>query len=62
MERHRIFTDWLREHEDDRELYARVKKECAALSRKNGEVIVEYNLRKAPVIQEILSRALEGLR
>ncbi|KAK5130275.1 hypothetical protein LTR08_002235 [Meristemomyces frigidus] len=59
--RHRIFRDWLREHDDDRELYARTKKECAALSREKGEVVLEYTLRKNEVIQQILTRAFTEL-
>ncbi|KAL9110471.1 MAG: hypothetical protein Q9227_005015 [Pyrenula ochraceoflavens] len=61
VERHRIFRDWLREHVDDRELYAGIKKECAALSREKGEVVMEYNLRKEWVIKEILLRAFREL-
>ena len=61
VERHRIFRDWLREHEDDRELYARTKKECAALSREKGEEVMDYTLRKEEVIQEILTRAFTEL-
>ncbi|KAF2716482.1 UPF0157-domain-containing protein [Polychaeton citri CBS 116435] len=61
VERHRIFRDWLREHADDRELYATTKKECAALSMKEGEVMMDYTLRKDNVIQEILTRAFKEL-
>ena len=61
VERHRIFRDWLREHDDDRELYVRTKKDCAALSRDKGEVMMDYNLRKEEVIREILTRAFTEL-
>ena len=61
VEKHRIFRDWLREHEDDRELYARTKKECAALSREKGEAVMGYNLRKEEVIREILTKAFTEL-
>ena len=61
VERHRIFRDWLRANGEDRELYARVKKECAALSREKGEVLTDYNLRKEGVIREILMRAFTEL-
>lgn len=61
VERHRIFRDWLRAHEDDKELYARIKKECAAVSREKGDSMMEYTLRKEWVIKEILMRAFKGL-
>ena len=61
VERHRIFRDWLRAHEDDKELYARIKKECAAVSKEKGEVLIEYNLRKEWVVKEILIRAFKDL-
>ncbi|CAJ2513650.1 Uu.00g017690.m01.CDS01 [Anthostomella pinea] len=50
VERHRIFRDWLREHEDERELYARAKRECAAAARENGEVMDVYTSRKNEVV------------
>ncbi|KAF2233891.1 UPF0157-domain-containing protein [Viridothelium virens] len=61
VERHRIFRDWLRAHEDDKELYATTKKECAAVSKEKGEVLIEYNQRKEWVIREILMRAFRDL-
>lgn len=61
VERHRIFRDWLREHDDDRELYARTKVECAAKSVEHGEDIMAYTARKEGVIQEILARAFAAL-
>jgi GrpB-like predicted nucleotidyltransferase (UPF0157 family) len=61
VERHRIFRDWLRNHEDDRLLYANTKRECAAVSREKGEVVMEYNLRKENVIRQILARAFKDL-
>ncbi|KAK4540692.1 hypothetical protein LTR36_009023 [Oleoguttula mirabilis] len=61
VERHRIFRDWLREHADDRELYARTKRECAALSREKGEVMDEYSMRKEGVIRQIRARAFRAL-
>jgi len=56
-ERHRIFRDWLREHEDDRELYAKVKRECALASLEKGGDMMDYTRRKEDVIREILNRA-----
>ena len=61
VERHRIFRDYLREHEDDRELYARTKEECAVLSRQNQETVMEYGLRKEKVILDIRTRAFTEL-
>lgn len=62
VERHRIFRNWLLEHCDDRDLYARTKRECADLSKGKGEAVAEYNLRKQGVIREILARAFETLQ
>ena len=61
VERHRILRDWLREHEDDRELYARTKREVAAVSREKGEDMMKYNSRKEKVILGILTRAYTAL-
>lgn len=61
VERHRIFKERLLQHEDDRELYARTKKECAAISRDSGEAMMEYTLRKEEVIRQILARAFKAL-
>lgn len=61
VERHRIFRDWLREHEDDRELYARTKRGCAALSKEKGEGMREYTVAKDAVVAEILMRAFTKL-
>jgi GrpB-like predicted nucleotidyltransferase (UPF0157 family) len=61
VERHRIFRDWLRENTDDRELYAKTKRECAALANEKGETMMEYNFRKEQVITEILMRAFTRL-
>jgi len=61
VERHRIFRDWLREHKDDRELYAKTKRECAILSREMGEDMMAYTARKEAVIQEILTKAFTEL-
>jgi GrpB-like predicted nucleotidyltransferase (UPF0157 family) len=46
--------DWLRTHEDDRELYARTKRELAA---KKWKYVQNYADAKSEVIQEILARA-----
>ncbi|KAJ3578885.1 hypothetical protein NPX13_g1676 [Xylaria arbuscula] len=54
--RHRLFRDWLREHEDDRKLYTAVKKESAEASAAAGEGTRQYTNRKEPVVREILQR------
>ncbi|KAK7432368.1 hypothetical protein QQZ08_000930 [Neonectria magnoliae] len=59
--RHVIFTDWLRRNEADRELYAKQKREAAAVSIGKGETVMEYNKRKEDVIREILKRAFQDL-
>ncbi|KEY67826.1 hypothetical protein S7711_04964 [Stachybotrys chartarum IBT 7711] len=55
--RHGIMKEWLATHPDERELYARVKREAADRSSKEGETMMQYNLRKEQVIREILERA-----
>jgi len=50
--RHRIFRDWLRADEADRQRYAAVKREVAA-----DGLMSEYNARKQGVIREIYARA-----
>jgi GrpB-like predicted nucleotidyltransferase (UPF0157 family) len=55
--RHRIFRDWLRGNADDRELYARTKREAAAATSAAGEHSMDYNDRKAAVVREIYHRA-----
>lgn len=54
--RHRMFRDWLREHADDRDRYAEAKREAAEASTAEGEGVMAYNLRKQPVVREILDR------
>lgn len=61
VERHRIFRDWLREHDDDRELYAETKRECAALTREAGGSMDDYSERKGDVVQEIYRKAFTQL-
>jgi GrpB-like predicted nucleotidyltransferase (UPF0157 family) len=60
-ERHRIFKEWLIENVEDRELYARTKKECSEASKLNGESMQEYTNRKEGVIRDILHRAFKRL-
>ncbi|KAK5993865.1 Meiotically up-regulated gene protein [Cladobotryum mycophilum] len=61
VERHRIFHEWLLAHEDDRELYAQVKREAAQATNEVDGSVMDYNLRKEFVIREILQRAFRGL-
>jgi GrpB-like predicted nucleotidyltransferase (UPF0157 family) len=61
VERHRIFRDWMLEHEDDRELYAKVKEECARQTSETGGTVMDYNLRKEETIRHILRKAFKQL-
>lgn len=54
IERMLVFRDWLRTHDDDRELYERTKRELAA---KEWKYVQNYADAKTDVIQEILARA-----
>ncbi|KAI0509102.1 GrpB domain protein [Xylaria bambusicola] len=58
--RHRLFRDWLREHEDDRRLYTGMKREAAEAAAAAGEGTQQYNDRKEPVVREILQRIFEA--
>jgi GrpB-like predicted nucleotidyltransferase (UPF0157 family) len=49
-----LLRDWLRTHEDDRDLYARTKRELAA---KEWKYVQNYADAKGEVVQEILARA-----
>jgi len=49
------FRDWLRSHDDDRELYLRTKRELAA---RDWKFVQNYADAKTAVVQEILARAL----
>ena len=52
--RHRMFRDWLRDHPDDCVRYAAAKRAASDDANAAGEVVMDYNLRKQPVIREIL--------
>jgi len=58
-ERHSIFKEWLIENLDDRELYAKTKRECSEASKLGGESMMEYTYRKEGVIKDILQRAFK---
>jgi GrpB-like predicted nucleotidyltransferase (UPF0157 family) len=54
--RHVMFRDWLRDHPDDRALYADTKRASADTANAAGEAVMAYNLRKQPVVRDILDR------
>jgi GrpB-like predicted nucleotidyltransferase (UPF0157 family) len=54
--RHRMFRDWLRDHPADRVRYTAAKRASADASNSAGEDMMSYNLRKQPVVREILDR------
>ena len=54
--RHRMFRDWLRDHPDDVEHYADAKQRAAAETNSSERDVMAYNLRKQPVIRDILDR------
>ncbi|KAH6651478.1 GrpB domain protein [Truncatella angustata] len=58
--RHRTFSKWLRENEDDRLAYEQVKREAAAAAEGLHETVNQYNNRKEPLIRKILDRAFKA--
>lgn len=54
--RHRLFRDWLRDHPEDREAYAGAKREAIP----GAEAVMDYNLRKQPVIRDIYAKAFKA--
>lgn len=54
--RHRLFRDWLRDHEDDRAAYAAAKREAADATNAEGGHVMDYNARKEQVVHEIYDR------
>lgn len=58
--RHKLFKDWLIEHDDDRKLYAEAKRDAAKASNEAGEDMVAYTDRKDDVVRDILHRAFKG--
>lgn len=59
--RHRIFRDWLREHEDDRSWYAATKRAAAREAAAAGEHVMDYNARKQAVVRQVYDRAFVAL-
>ena len=54
--RHRMFRDWLRDHPEDRVRYADAKRVSADETTAADEAVMAYNLRKQPIVREILDR------
>jgi GrpB-like predicted nucleotidyltransferase (UPF0157 family) len=54
VERMLIFRDWLRTHDNDRDLYARTKRE---LAQRDWAYVQHYADAKSEVVEEILARA-----
>lgn len=54
VERMLRFRDWLRAHDDDRDLYARAKRE---LARRDWAYVQHYADAKTAVVEEIIARA-----
>ena len=49
-----MFRDWLRGHPEDRRRYADAKRAAAGASNAAGEAVMNYNLRKQPIVRDIL--------
>lgn len=52
------FRDWLRTHDDDRDLYARTKR---ALAARSWKYVQHYADAKTEVVEQILARALPAV-
>ncbi|MBF6332141.1 GrpB family protein [Nocardia transvalensis] len=57
IERMLAFRDWLRTHDDDRAYYEAAKRE---LTQRRWKYVQHYADAKSDVVEEILTRALEG--
>jgi GrpB-like predicted nucleotidyltransferase (UPF0157 family) len=57
VDRMLAFRDWLRTHEDDRELYLNTKRELAT---REWKYVQNYADAKSAVVQQILARALSA--
>lgn len=58
-ERMLLFRDWLREHPDERDLYARTKRELAV---REWAVVQDYADAKSEVVEGIMARARAAAR
>ena len=54
--RHRLFRDWLREHPDDRAVYAAAKRKASDATNAEGGHVMDYNARKEEVVLAIYDR------
>ncbi len=54
IDRMLLFRDWLRDHDEDRALYERTKRD---LARRTWKYMQEYAEAKSQVVQEIMARA-----
>jgi GrpB-like predicted nucleotidyltransferase (UPF0157 family) len=54
IDRMLLFRDWLRSHDDDRELYERTKRE---LAQQDWKYVQNYADAKTTVVEEIIARA-----
>jgi GrpB-like predicted nucleotidyltransferase (UPF0157 family) len=57
IERMKLFRDWLRSHDDDRDLYQRTKQE---LSSADWDFVQDYADAKTDVVLDIMERASSG--
>jgi GrpB-like predicted nucleotidyltransferase (UPF0157 family) len=53
-QRHRVFRDWLREHDDDREAYGALKRELATSG--SFDSVMDYNNQKGALVYTIYER------
>lgn len=58
--RHIMFREWLTEHDDDREMYAQVKRQCAEATTKAGGTGMDYNRMKEEFIRGVLERMFKA--
>lgn len=59
--RHTAFTTWLKNHPEDRNLYAEIKRKASKEAIENSEDVNQYNARKSAVLQQILARAMAAV-
>lgn len=58
--RHVLLRDWLREHADDCEAYAQIKREAAEATHRSGGDLFDYNSRKDPFIRQLLDKIFKA--
>lgn len=61
VERHRIFRDWVKKSDEDRQLYVSIKEKAARQTKETGGDVTSYNKLKEEVIRQILRRAFKDL-